>query len=58
MLKQLNDWYKQQFADPNLGVLFLLLISAVAIFYFLGGILVPLFVSLVLAYLLDWPVNY
>ncbi|WP_372881087.1 AI-2E family transporter [Psychromonas sp.] len=58
MLKQLNDWYKHHFADPNLGVLFFLLISAFAIFYFFGGILVPLFVALVLAYLLDWPVDY
>jgi len=58
MLKQLMDWYKQRFADPNLSVLFLLLISAFLIFYFFGGILVPLFVAVVLSYLLDWPVNY
>jgi putative permease len=58
MLKQLNDWYQHHFADPNLSVLFLLLLGAFAVFYFLGGILTPLFVALVLAYLLDWPVNY
>ena len=58
MLKQLNDWYKHHFSDPNLSVLFLLLISAFALFYFFGGILIPLFVALVLSYLLDWPVNY
>ncbi|MGB5445572.1 MAG: AI-2E family transporter [Psychromonas sp.] len=58
MLKQLNEWYKNHFEDPNLGVLFFLLISAFAIFYFFGGILAPLFVALVLAYLLEWPVDY
>ncbi|MCW8995263.1 MAG: AI-2E family transporter [Psychromonas sp.] len=58
MFKQLADWYKYRFADPNLGVLFLLLIAAFLVFYFFGNILAPLFVALVLAYLLDWPVNY
>ncbi|MFT6925981.1 MAG: putative permease [Psychromonas sp.] len=58
MLKKLNEWYQHHFADPNLSVLFLLLLSAFAVFYFFGGILTPVFVALVLAYLLDWPVNY
>jgi putative permease len=58
MLKQVMDWYKQRFADPNLSVLFLLLISAFFIFYFFGSILAPLFVAIVLSYLLDRPVNY
>ncbi|MEH6451773.1 MAG: AI-2E family transporter [Psychromonas sp.] len=58
MLKQLMDWYKQRFADPNLSALFLILISSFLIFYFFGSILVPLFVAVVLSYLLDWPVNY
>lgn len=58
MFRQLTDWYKHRFEDPNLSVLFLLLIAAFLIFYFFGDILVPLFVALVLAYLLDWPINY
>ncbi len=58
MFRQLTDWYKNRFSDPNLSVLFLLLISAFLVFYFFGSILVPLFVALVLAYLLDWPINY
>ncbi|WP_019616655.1 AI-2E family transporter [Psychromonas ossibalaenae] len=58
MFRQLTDWYKSRFSDPNLSVLFLLLISAFLVFYFFGSILVPLFVALVLAYLLDWPINY
>ena len=58
MFRQLSDWYKTRFDDPDLSVLFLLLIGAFLIFYFFGNILAPLFVAVVLAYLLDWPVNY
>lgn len=58
MFKQLTDWYKYRFNDPNLSVLFLLLITAFFIIYLFGDILAPLFVALVLAYLLEWPVNY
>ena len=58
MFKQLADWYQYRFKDPNLSVLFLLLITAFLVFYFLGNILVPLFVALVFSYLLDWPINY
>lgn len=58
MFRQLTQWYKYRFDDPNLSVLFLLLLAAILIFYFLGNILVPVFVALVLSYLLDWPINY
>jgi len=58
MLRQLTDWYKHRFADPNLSVLFLLLTAAFLTVYFFGSILAPMFVALVLAYMLDWPVNY
>lgn len=58
MLKQLTGWYKNRFADPNLSALFLLLTAAFLTVYFFGGILAPLFIALVLAYMLDWPVNY
>jgi len=58
MLKQLTGWYQSRFADPNLSALFLLLTGAFFTVYFFGGILAPLFVALILAYMLDWPVNY
>jgi putative permease len=58
MLRQLTDWYKNRFADPNLSVLFLLLAGAFLTVYFFGNILAPLFVALILAYMLDWPVDY
>lgn len=58
MLRQLTLWYKNRFEDPNLSVLFLLLIGAFFTVYFFGRILAPLFVALILAYMLEWPVNY
>ena len=57
MFKQFYRWYQQRFTDPNLGVLFLILILAFAAFYWLGSILIPLFVAIVLSYLLDRPVT-
>jgi len=58
MLRQLTGWYKSRFEDPNLSALFLLLAGAALIVYLFGGILAPVFVALVLAYMLEWPVNY
>jgi len=58
MFKQFYRWYQQRFTDPNLGVLFLIVIFAFAAFYWLGSILVPLFVAIVLSYLLDRPVTF
>lgn len=58
MFKQVSEWYKTRFADPNLSVLFLLILFSFAVIYFFGNILTPLFVAIVLAYLLDWPVSY
>jgi len=58
MLRQLTHWYKNRFEDPNLSVLFLLLTGAFFTVYFFGSILAPLFVALILAYMLEWPVNY
>tara|TARA_R110001583_G_scaffold19886_4_gene77190 strand:- start:689 stop:1768 length:1080 start_codon:yes stop_codon:yes gene_type:complete len=58
MFMQLFQWYKTRFSDPNLSVLFLLLLFAFAIIYMFGNILTPLFVAIILAYLLDWPVTH
>ncbi|MEG3753971.1 AI-2E family transporter [Psychromonas arctica] len=58
MFMQLFQWYKTRFSDPNLSVLFLLLLFSFTVVYLFGNILTPLFVAIVLAYLLDWPVTY
>jgi putative permease len=57
MITQLSQWYRARFSDPNLSVLFLLIIFSFVVMYFLGSILTPLFVAIVLAYLLDWPIT-
>ena len=58
MFKQVYQWYKTRFADPDLSALFLLLMFSFATIYFFGSILTPVFVAIVLAYLLDWPVTH
>lgn len=58
MFLQLYQWYKARFSDPNLSVLFLLLLFSFIVIYLFGNILTPLFVAIILAYLLDWPVTY
>jgi len=58
MFKQFYEWYENRFSDPNLSVLFLILVLAFFTFYLLGNILMPLFTAIVLAYFLDWPVHY
>lgn len=58
MFSQVSQWYKTRFSDPNLSVLFLLLFASFGIIYLFGSILTPLFVAIVLAYLLDLPVAY
>lgn len=57
MFKQFYQWYQKRFTDPNLGVLFLSLIIGIVFFYVLGAVLIPLFVAIVLSYLLDRPVT-
>lgn len=52
-----GNWYKRKFSDPNaLMLLFFIIVSAVILFLF-GGILMPVIVAIVIAYLLDVPVT-
>ncbi|MFT4652503.1 MAG: putative permease [Kangiellaceae bacterium] len=52
-----GNWYKRKFSDPNaLMLLLFLVISAIVLFVF-GGILMPVLVAVVIAYLLDVPVT-
>ncbi|AWB65189.1 AI-2E family transporter [Saccharobesus litoralis] len=57
MLETLSNWYNKRFSDPDAIALALILLVGAAAIYFLGGILTPVLVSLVIAYLLEWPVN-
>ncbi|WP_395345436.1 AI-2E family transporter [Ningiella sp. W23] len=57
MLGVLGNWYKRKFSDPNALMLLLLIIFSCAILYLFGGILMPVIVAIVIAYLLDVPVT-
>jgi putative permease len=57
MLGVLGNWYKRKFSDPNALMLLLLILFSFAVLYVFGGILMPVLVALVIAYLLDVPVT-
>ncbi|MFR0656348.1 AI-2E family transporter [Pantoea sp. SIMBA_079] len=56
MLSLLFQWYKRRFSDPQAIGLLVILLTAFCILFFFSGLLAPLLVALVLAYLLEWPV--
>jgi putative permease len=53
MLRLIRDWLNRYFSDPQSLILGLLLLAGFLIVMFLGEMLTPVFVSLVIAYLLD-----
>ncbi|WP_448548616.1 AI-2E family transporter [Thalassotalea fusca] len=57
MVSFFSNWYKKNFSDPNAVTLLVILITAFLLIYFLSGLLMPVFVAIVLAFLLEWPVN-
>lgn len=50
-------WYERKFSDPDAAMLLLLLVLSGFFLLIWGGILTPVIVAVVLAYLLDWPVG-
>lgn len=52
MLKQ---WYQRNFSNPDNVALLAIIVFAVLIIYFFSGILMPVFVAVLIAFLLDWP---
>jgi len=57
MFEVFRRWYQRKFSDPDSAMLLLLLVVASLILMFWGGMLAPVLVAVVLAYLLDWPAN-
>ncbi|CAQ83884.1 MULTISPECIES: AI-2E family transporter [Photorhabdus] len=57
MLDMIIQWYRRRFTDPQVIALFIILVVGFCIIYFLHGILAPLLVAIVLAYLLEWPTS-
>ncbi|GIU47016.1 AI-2E family transporter [Shewanella algidipiscicola] len=56
MLSLLSNWYKDRFSDPQAVTLVFIIVGIALALYFAGGLLAPLLVALVLAFLLEWPV--
>ncbi|OEG72358.1 AI-2E family transporter [Shewanella colwelliana] len=56
MFSLLTSWYKERFSDPQAVTLVFILVAIALAIYFAGGLLAPLIVALVLAFLLEWPV--
>lgn len=57
MIVVIKDWFRRYFSDPEAVFLFFLLVAIVLGFMYLGKILAPVVASIVLAYLLEWPVQ-
>ncbi|MEH0666542.1 AI-2E family transporter [Vibrio scophthalmi] len=57
MLEMINRWYKRRFSDPHAVSLVAILLFGFITIYFFGNLIAPLLVAIVLAYLLEWPVN-
>lgn len=55
MLQMLMQWYRRRFSDPEAIALLVILLAGFGIMFFFSGLLARLLVSIVLAYLLEWP---
>ncbi|WP_045215139.1 AI-2E family transporter [Desulfonatronovibrio magnus] len=52
-MQLVKNWFENQFNNPQVVILLVLLLSGFAVIYFLGKMLVPFFAGLIIAYLLD-----
>ncbi|WP_440904226.1 AI-2E family transporter [Catenovulum sp. SX2] len=57
MFDLLKQWYNNRFSDPDAVTLVFILLFLFAVVLYLGDILAPAIVALVIAYLLEWPVS-
>ena len=53
MFEIFREWKDRHFSDPQRVILGFMLLAGAALIYFLGGLLAPVMVSIVIAYLLD-----
>lgn len=58
MWEMFQGWYRQKFNDPQTVALLAILLFGFGIIYFFSGLLMPLLVAIVLAYLLEWPIRF
>jgi len=53
MVKFINNWFRRYFSDPQIVFLVLFLLAVLAIIIGFNDILAPVFIAIVLAYLLE-----
>ncbi len=53
MLELFREWKDRHFSDPQQVILGMMLLVGAALVYFLGNLLAPVFISIIIAYLLD-----
>ena len=52
-MQLITDWFRRNFSNPQVVILGLFLIGLFAVLMFLGGMLAPVLVAVVIAYLLE-----
>ena len=57
MVTLFSQWYKERFSDPHVVTLMVMLLFFFFAFYFLSALLMPVFVAVAIAFLLDLPVH-
>ncbi len=57
LISVFGRWYRRKFSDPDAAMLLILILLTATVFVFWGGLIMPVMVAAVIAYLLDWPVN-
>ena len=55
MINMMNNWYKRHFSNPDNMVLFAIIIFSFLFVYLFSNILMPVFVAVAIAFLLEWP---
>jgi putative permease len=56
MVSLFSQWYKRKFSDPNAVTLLVILLCAFLFVFFFNNLLMPVFVAIAIAFLLDLPV--
>jgi putative permease len=57
MVKYFSQWYQRKFADPHAVTLVIILSCLILFIYLFSDLLMPVFVALAIAFLLELPVN-
>lgn len=57
IFQSIGQWFERTFADPEVISLFMTLVISILLFEFFGRILMPILISVIIAYLLNTPVK-